>query len=153
MSIQQPTQQTTKQPTQQTTQQTTQPTTSMEETKQQNENVENDAEKQVDDDYEKKMKGSSDLKSSDLKSSDLPKEDDEDDEEEDENEEECIFCLNPHDKTINGGNYTCDCDKCGAEGGCFDCVLGNGENNLCPTCYIDYEAAAAILDDIMVKVT
>ena len=52
-------------------------------------------------------------------------------------EEKCRFCLVKHDKTFNGGNYICDCDKCG-ESGCFDCVVGTPSGNLCPSCFVDY---------------
>ena len=53
--------------------------------------------------------------------------------------EKCDFCLVKHDKTFNGGNYYCDCDKCG-KNGCFDCVMcmPSGEN-LCPDCVQDEE--------------
>jgi len=56
---------------------------------------------------------------------------------EEEEEEKCRFCLVKHDKTFNGGNYICDCNKCG-ESGCFDCVVGTPSGNLCPSCFVDY---------------
>ena len=55
---------------------------------------------------------------------------------EEDDEEKCRFCLVKHDKTFNGGNYICDCDKCG-ESGCFDCVVGTPAGNYCDECYTE----------------
>jgi hypothetical protein len=48
----------------------------------------------------------------------------------------CVFCKLPLNQATGwqDDNPSCDCDECGAMGGCFDCLVVIEDNNLCPNC-------------------